>query len=817
MHQIGVGVLGPVFRTYEPSEDRLVAVKAFHLDVTPEQTQTLLEALERLVASGLDHPGIVASLAVGLEDDVLYLAQEYVAAESLDVAIRHYSPASIETAMPFIRQISAALDAAHEQGIPHGALHLRDIFVSPDEARVTGFGIVKALEEIGLAGPIRRPYTAPEVISGFGWGGAADRFTLAAIAYELLTGRRAAGTGDQVTERIRSIDGVADPEHLEEVFAIALADDPDDRYSSAARFVSALEFGVGDDLGESAESEPESEPQRGTAPLDLLAGLELRRDEPDADPTLDPVDQLESARARDEGEEADREDVELEVQEEAGGLGDDTETDDIVVEHGDSRVSELPEFQPAARVDEFALHYAEDDLNADNEGDEDEGREDAGTDLDAVAQHEDLPVGPVTDVQVRHVLDQDSSNQDSAAFDALDFADGQDGQEDEADDAREGAQEDAEDGAKDQAPSDLDAFYAAEDGYAAARGTDGPADASDPDDTAETDYAYDGDEDSALEGIPVLPPAQQEAPSQRSGWGRVVGPVLAIALVVGGTAYFVGLALAPDDGPTDQVLDSEGVVGAGVGASPAGNSSDDDTESTPAVPVIADTGAEPGSISGTPRVASAAPETPGVSSSPVEQEPAATGTRTVRLPAADVPAASADAAPPPAAPAPASVSIPAGSQPTGWLLVRTDPPGATVTLNGVARGQTPLSLRDISFGIHRLEVSRAGFETVERDVTVSERENVVPVGVELAPADGSSTPGPSTPAPGSLAVQSRPSGARVTVDGRSAGVTPLVVALPIGRHQVRIEGDGYQSWVTNVEVTSDERAQVNASLERLTR
>ena len=834
MHQIGVGVLGPVFRTYEPSEDRLVAVKAFHLDVTPEQTQTLLEAFERLVASGLDHPGIVASLAVGLEDDVLYLAQEYVAAESLDVAIRHYSPASIETAMPFIRQISAALDAAHEQGIPHGALHLRDIFVSPEEARVTGFGIVKALEEIGLAGPIRRPYSAPEVISGFGWGGAADRFALAAIAYELLTGRRAAGTGDQVTERIRSIEGVADPEHLEEVFAIALADDPDDRYSSAARFVSALEFGVGDDLGGPAESAPESEPERGTAPLDLLAGLELRRDEPDADPTLDPVDQLESARARDEGEEADREDVALEVQEEAGGLGDlgefsqvdelepvdpvgaaqpdDTETDDIVVEHGDSRVSELPEFQPAARVDKFALHYAEDDQNADNEDDEDEGREDAGTDLDAVAEHEDLPVGPVTDVQARDALDQDSSNKDSAAFDALDLADGQ---EDEAD------------GAKDQASSDLDALYAAEDGYAASRGIDGTSDTSDPDDTAQTDYAYDGDDDSALEGIPVLPPAEQEPPSQRSGWGRVVGPVLAIALVVGGIAYFVGLALAPDDGPTDQVLDSqsavsdpavpanrvsEGAVGAGVGASPAGNSSDDDTESTPAEPVIADTGAEPGSISDTPRVESAAPETPGASSNPVGQEPVATGTRTVRLPVADVPAASVDAAPPPV-----SASVPAGSQPTGWLLVRTDPPGATVTLNGVARGQTPLSLRDISFGTHSLEVSRAGFETVEREVTVSERENVVPVGVELAPADGSSTPGLSTPAPGSLAVQSRPSGARVTVDGRSAGVTPLVVSLPIGRYQVRIEGDGYQSWVTNVEVTSDERAQVNASLERLTR
>jgi serine/threonine protein kinase len=294
MHQIGVGVLGPVFRTYEPSEARLVAVKAFHLDITPEQARTLVEALERLIATALAHPGVVAPLAVGLEGDVPYLAQEYVAAESLDVAIRHYSSASIGTAMPFIRQMAAAVDAAHERGVVHGALHLRDIFVTPDEASVTGFGIVRALEEIGLAGPIRRPYTAPEVIAGRGWDAAADRFALAAIAYELLTGRRAAGTGDQVTERIRSIDGVSDPEHLEEVFATALADDPEDRYSSANRFVSALEFGAGEEPTDTVGVEPEVNRRSDTAPLDLLAGLELHHQDPAVDQTLDSVEQVES-------------------------------------------------------------------------------------------------------------------------------------------------------------------------------------------------------------------------------------------------------------------------------------------------------------------------------------------------------------------------------------------------------------------------------------------------------------------------------------------------------------------------------------------
>ena len=280
MHQIGVGVLGPVFRTYEPSEDRLVAVKAFHLDITPEQAKTLVEALTRVIEADLTHPGVVSPIDVGFEDGVPYMAQEYVAAEFLDVAMRHYAPAPVETAMPLIRRIGDAIDAAHQQGVVHGSLHLRDIFVTPDDVKITGFGVVKALEELRLAGPIRRPYTAPEVISGHPWGSEADLFALAAVAYELLTGRRAAGTGEQVTERLNAVTDVADSEALQAVFATALSDNPDDRYSSAARFVSSLESAVGQE-GSGATRILDSEAPAASAepPLDLLAGLELRRDD----------------------------------------------------------------------------------------------------------------------------------------------------------------------------------------------------------------------------------------------------------------------------------------------------------------------------------------------------------------------------------------------------------------------------------------------------------------------------------------------------------------------------------------------------------
>src|SRR5829696_6890853 len=123
LHQVGVGALGPVFRTYEPTRDRLVAVKVFRLDITPEQAQALADELGKAADAGLFHPSIVEPIAAGVEGTVAYRADEYVAAETLDVAMRHYAPAPVEKILPFITQLAGAIDFARTAGIGHGALH----------------------------------------------------------------------------------------------------------------------------------------------------------------------------------------------------------------------------------------------------------------------------------------------------------------------------------------------------------------------------------------------------------------------------------------------------------------------------------------------------------------------------------------------------------------------------------------------------------------------------------------------------------------------------------------------------------------------
>ena len=286
LHQIGVGALGPVFRTYEPTRDRLVAVKVFRLDITPEQARALADELSRAAEVGLFHSSIVEPVAAGLEGTVAYRAEEYVAAESLDVAMRHYAPATMEKALPFITQLASAIDFAKAAGVGHGALHPRDIFVTPDEARATGFGVVDALERMGLRAPVRRPYSPPERIAGRTWTTSADVFSLGVIAFELLTGRRPSGVGDEIGPLSgATLGGRAD--EVRAVLVRAMHEDPAKRHETALAFSAALANAAGmpepafdpsiPAIGVSAK--PSADPElriAPTEPIDVLRELPLK-------------------------------------------------------------------------------------------------------------------------------------------------------------------------------------------------------------------------------------------------------------------------------------------------------------------------------------------------------------------------------------------------------------------------------------------------------------------------------------------------------------------------------------------------------------
>lgn len=240
LHQVGAGSLGPVFRAHDPAQGRLVAIKAFRFDeVTPEQAAEFAVELEDLAANQPRHPGMAAALAAGVQGMTPYLAQEYVAGEALDAALRQYGPPPSAETLATLRRVGDALDRAAGEGIHHGTLHPRDILIAEGgDARVIDLGVAQALMRSGLRVPVRRPYSAPERVANSAWGGPADIYSLSAIACELITGRRVSGPGrpDMQAPGITS----EAAEQLSEVLGRALAADPSERYPSAGDLVDAV-------------------------------------------------------------------------------------------------------------------------------------------------------------------------------------------------------------------------------------------------------------------------------------------------------------------------------------------------------------------------------------------------------------------------------------------------------------------------------------------------------------------------------------------------------------------------------------------------
>ena len=155
--------------------------------------------------------------------------------------------------------------------------------------------------------------------------------------------------------------------------------------------------------------------------------------------------------------------------------------------------------------------------------------------------------------------------------------------------------------------------------------------------------------------------------------------------------------------------------------------------------------------------------------------------------------------------------------PTGRLLVRSTPAGALVAIDGKPVGRTPLTARDLSLAPHTVVVSKPGFTSETRRVSLAGRGAASSVTVTLE-AERPARPAPAArtaATTGSVNVDSRPRGAQVTIDGRAVGMTPLnAPGLTPGVHTVRVELAGHKPVATKVTVKAGETARIAVTLEQ---
>jgi serine/threonine protein kinase len=266
VEELGRGAMAVVYRAYQPSLNRYVALKVLSPELSLDQEFVQRFQREARAAASLQHPNIVFIHDVGQQEGpgraggIYYLVMEYLEGETLKDLMRREAPLPPQRVAHIVEQVSAALDYAHQRGSIHGDIKPTNIFVGKgDHVTVTDFGIARAAREtqqLERAGVLVPPleYMSPEQARGEAVDHRSDLYALGVVLYQTLVGRMPFGgtTPQAVLQDVihqsppppRQYNPNLSPA-LEAVILKALAKDPRQRFQRAAEMVKALRQALG--------------------------------------------------------------------------------------------------------------------------------------------------------------------------------------------------------------------------------------------------------------------------------------------------------------------------------------------------------------------------------------------------------------------------------------------------------------------------------------------------------------------------------------------------------------------------------------------
>ena len=257
IERIGRGGMADVYRAYQPSLNRDVAVKILPAYYA-EQDDTFLPRfkIEAQSIAKLRHQNILMVMNYGEHKNTPYIVMEYVSAGTLKDRIR--IGMTLSEILEIIRQIGSALDYAHEQGVIHRDVKPSNILMpKPDWALLTDFGLARMvggsnLTQSGMT--VGTPsYMSPEQGSGKKVDNRSDLYSLGVMLYEMTVGELPYQAETPMAVVVKHIveplpmprtRNPLVPEDLQKVILKAIAKDPDDRFQTAAEMVKALETTV---------------------------------------------------------------------------------------------------------------------------------------------------------------------------------------------------------------------------------------------------------------------------------------------------------------------------------------------------------------------------------------------------------------------------------------------------------------------------------------------------------------------------------------------------------------------------------------------
>ncbi|MBV9331802.1 MAG: protein kinase [Alphaproteobacteria bacterium] len=255
---IGEGSMAWVYRARDPEIGRTVAIKVLKDRDGFDREYLARFQREAQSAGGISHPHIVTIYDVGWVDGMPYITMEYLAERSLAALLSEGKKLPLSQVLLIAVQLASALDFAHRRGVVHRDVKPENIllFDGGSTIKLTDFGIARCEsgEEVQrtVAGTVLGTprYMSPEQASSRELDGRSDLFSLGAILYELLTGRKAFDKNNlamlmlQIMQQdpvpIASIDPTV-PVGLQRIVAKLLSKRPEQRYASGAQLVDALQ------------------------------------------------------------------------------------------------------------------------------------------------------------------------------------------------------------------------------------------------------------------------------------------------------------------------------------------------------------------------------------------------------------------------------------------------------------------------------------------------------------------------------------------------------------------------------------------------
>lgn len=291
---IGSGAMGVVYRATDRALGRRVAIKTIRQEIVSgdrayESYRTRFYR-EASIFGSLSHANIVTLYDVGVtKHGVPFLAMEYVAGASLAELWRRGQSLTLDQSMWLLAQLASGLDYAHHHNVIHRDIKPSNILVGEgEEAKIADFGVAKLLGEEFTRSRTRfgtPGYMSPEQVLGKRLTRSVDLFSLAVVAFELLSGE-SPFPGERVATVLHKLVQVEPvfpvglekigllPGKWKEIFGRALAKNPEDRFPTASELVSNLvELFPGSWLGNLRASEPRIAPSStfATAPVDTLS------------------------------------------------------------------------------------------------------------------------------------------------------------------------------------------------------------------------------------------------------------------------------------------------------------------------------------------------------------------------------------------------------------------------------------------------------------------------------------------------------------------------------------------------------------------